>query len=121
LKKKTLMSHIGGANFVRKILRNASASLQNGLRCLKMIQMVQWHGSPIVIDNGTGTMEAGFAGGTAPRIVLPTVFGFMKIENGFPVCIGVSGCHTPNFMVVWQCGTAHPASSVVQSTIRAIF
>ena len=32
-------------------------------------------GIPAVIDNGTGTVKAGFAGEDAPRVIVPTVVG----------------------------------------------
>ena len=32
-------------------------------------------GVPVVIDNGTGSCKAGFAGDDAPRIIIPTVVG----------------------------------------------
>ncbi len=32
----------------------------------------------IVLDNGTGTIKAGFAGDDAPRAVVPTILGETK-------------------------------------------
>ena len=43
--------------------------------------------TPIVIDNGTGMMKAGFAGEDAPISVFPTIVGYPKHQS---VMIGVN-------------------------------
>jgi actin-related protein len=36
----------------------------------------------VIIDNGSGTVKAGFAGEDAPRAVFPSVVGREKHANG---------------------------------------
>jgi actin, other eukaryote len=38
--------------------------------------------SPIVLDNGSGMVKAGFAGDDAPRVVMPSVVGRPKYSAG---------------------------------------
>jgi len=40
------------------------------------------HATPVVIDNGTGLLKAGFAGDTCPRLIIPTVIGLVHSEEG---------------------------------------
>ncbi|KAK7097505.1 actin, cytoplasmic-like [Littorina saxatilis] len=37
--------------------------------------------APVVIDNGSGLLKAGYAGDDAPRVVIPSVVGIPKSEN----------------------------------------
>ena len=41
---------------------------------------------PIVIDNGSGMVKAGFAGDDAPRVVFPSIIGRPRHQNVMAGC-----------------------------------
>jgi actin beta/gamma 1 len=49
--------------------------------------------APIVYDNGSGMIKAGFSGETLPRTVFPTIIGKPKFSGGMPIMSGKSNCY----------------------------
>ncbi|GJR99571.1 actin-66-like protein isoform X1 [Tanacetum coccineum] len=50
--------------------------------CAADLKMGEYYYVPIVLDNGSGTIKAGFAGDDAPRAVFPSIVGKARRTNG---------------------------------------
>ncbi len=49
-----------------------------------MDHLMSWGGPAVVIDNGSGTMRAGFSGDEKPRLEFPSYVCQAKYENVIP-------------------------------------